>query len=57
MGKSRRRDSRSFFEDEDDYSYNQNKKRIKDDINRRKMKKLKNALRSNDHNQFVDDEG
>lgn len=44
MGKSRKRYESSY---DDNESIHENKHRIKESIERRKMKKIKNALRSN----------
>lgn len=53
MGKSYRRDNYSW---NDDYDYEQSDKRkVKENIDRRKMKKMKNDLRSNNWKSFTEE--
>jgi hypothetical protein len=53
MGKSYRRDNYSW---NDDYDFEQNDKRkVKENVDRRKMKRMKNDLRSKNWKSFSDE--
>jgi len=58
MGKSRRRSIDKFgYDDFDDYKDRKlNKKRIQENVDRRKLKRFKNEIRANNLDYFMEDE-